>query len=62
MRFISYLDASSFQPLASSALTTVPGRTRDLIHDSAAPSDLNTAGSELPLRSRTMITDWRLPD
>ena len=46
---------------ASSALTIVPLAMRDLIHDSAAPSELNTAGTELPSCSRTMTTTLRLP-
>jgi hypothetical protein len=39
----------SFQPDTSSALTTAPSELRDLIHESAAPSERKTAEMLLPL-------------
>ena len=46
---------------APSAFTIVPGAMRERIHDRAADSEANTAGTEWPLRSRTMMTERRLP-
>ena len=54
-------ECSASQPGASSALTIVPGTMRGLIQCKAAASDRNTAKTLLLLRSRTMLTDLRLP-
>ena len=54
MRFISKWPCKPSQEDASSALTTVPLATRARMKTSAWPSVRNTAGTELPPRSRTI--------
>ena len=61
MRFISKRSCRSSHDAASSALTIVPLAMRSAMNEWPCASDLNTAGTELPPRSRTMTTTLRLP-